>query len=97
MEYAKTVVTLCMSIIRDTKEGKDVIFIIILAIFVIVLASYVIRADTEERKRIKKSDRELNEFWNEVKYRRPKSKRRPKGQTGRKHPKKKRGKRNGID
>lgn len=75
------------------------IFVIILAIFVIVLAAYVIRADTRKKKHDQTQNQE-QEVW--IRYRtqnwaKPKRKRRPKGQTGRKHPKKKRRKSNGID
>lgn len=73
------------------------IFVIIPAIFVIVLAAYAIRADTRKRNkiRIENQDQEVRICYGP--RRNPKRKRRPKGQTGRKHPKKKRRKSNGID
>lgn len=73
------------------------IFVIILAIFVIVLAAYVIRADTRKRSMITIQNQEQEIRIHYGSRRNPKSKRRPKGQTGRKHPKKKRRKDDGIN
>ena len=73
------------------------IFVIIPAIFMIVLAAYAIRADTRKRNKIRKQNHEQEVRIHYGPGRNPKSKRRPKGQTGRKHPKKKRRKSNGID
>lgn len=97
MAYAKTVAILYPRNTQNTKEDKTLIFVIILAIFVIVLAAYVIRADTRKRSMITIQNQEHEIRIRYGPGRNPKRKRRPKGQTGRKHPKKKRRKSNGID